>query len=56
MGNGGLTSLNSHRIGEYPVKLSGQKNLSPESSGVCKDQVLTLLPGDKEMNVILLYY
>lgn len=54
MGSGGLTSLHSHRIGEYPVKVSGQ-NLSPESSGVCKDEVLMLLPGDKEMSVILLY-
>lgn len=56
MGNGGLSSLHSHRIGEYPVKVSEQEKLSPESSGVCKDQVLTLLPGDKEMSVILLYY
>lgn len=40
----------------HPVKVSGQKNLAPESSGVCKDQVLTLLTGDKEMSFILLYY
>lgn len=35
-------------IAEYPAKATGQKSLSPESSGVCKDQVLTLLSGYKE--------
>lgn len=34
-------------IAEHPAKASGQKS-SSESSGVCKDQVLKLLSGDKK--------
>lgn len=34
-------------IAEYPAKASGQKS-SSESSGVCKNQVLKLLSGDRK--------
>lgn len=47
---GSVPSVHPHGlcIAEYPAKAFGQKSLSPESGGVCKDQVLTLLSSAKE--------
>lgn len=54
---GSVMSVHPHglRVVEYPAKAFGQKSLSPESSGVCKDQALTRLPSAKESRYWVLF-